>query len=77
MSWHLCCVHASGLVDFVNVPLIQINYEDYVVPEAADSVHSRHRDYETEEVIDDRVQKSVEEGLSWHMLNTLQAIVYI
>lgn len=48
-------IHASCLVNGVNVSLIEINNKDDVISEATDTVHGRHGDHETEEVVDDGV----------------------
>ena len=70
-------IHASRLVNGINVSLIEINNKDDVISEAADTVHGRHRDDETEEVVDDRVQESVEEGFAGHVLHAFQPVVYV
>ena len=75
MRWHLSCIHASGLIDFVDVPLIQVNHEDNVVSETTDSVHGRHCDDEAEEVIYDCVQETVEQGFARHVLHTFELVV--
>ena len=47
------------------MPLVQINEEDDVVSETAQTVHRRHLDDEGEEVINERVDE-----LQWAIVHT-------
>ena len=55
-----CGVKASGLIYSVDPSLVKVDYEYDIVSEAGDSVHGWHRDDEREQIVDDRVQESVE-----------------
>ena len=60
MFGFLCGVHASCLINFVDVSLVQVYYKDNIVSKAAYSVHCGHCYDEAKEIIDDGIQESVE-----------------
>jgi len=64
-------VHASRFVHFVDVPLVYVNNENHIIAETAESVHGWHGNDETEEVVDDCVEKFVEKRVFGHVLDRL------
>ena len=51
-----------ALVDRVEVPLVEVDEKDDVVPEAGDPVRRRHGDDEGEQIVDEGVERLVHEG---------------
>ena len=51
-----------ALVDGVEVPLVEVDEEDDVIPEAGDPVRCRHGDDKGEQVVDEGVERLVHEG---------------
>lgn len=48
-------MYTSSFVHFVDPALVNVDYKNNVITEAAESVHGRHCDNEAEEVVDDCV----------------------
>ena len=71
----LRCIHASCLINTVCPSLIEINNKNDIISEATEPVQSWHGDDEAEEVVDDGVQETVEQGSTRHVLDALETIV--
>ena len=71
----LSCIHAPCLISSILTSLVQVDDKDNIVSEATYSVHGRHLNDETKQVVNNCVQKSIGEGSCRHMLNTLQFVV--
>jgi hypothetical protein len=55
--------------------LVEVNHEDYVIPEHGNSLQSRHFDHEGEQVVNDGVQEFVNHGVPVHVLYGLELVV--
>lgn len=60
---------APSFVNSVNPPLVEVNDENDIVSEAGHSVHCGHRDDETEQVVNNCVQKLVKESFGRQVVN--------
>lgn len=64
LSSHTEFVH-SLQINSINISLVNIDQENYVIPEATETIHSGHFDHKCKNVVDECIQELVGEHSPW------------